>query len=249
MSYVPRNSWVRLYDIDWTAQATQNMKPDATATIDGISWTSENMASASAGGVTNGTGFAITCSAGAANYGDNVRTAPLMRANLSDIIDDVLLGQSKALRFGFRVTLTNADTNFEFAKSGIERAGTPAQFHSVIGRGYNTGNIIIEGQLSTSATSTRSGATSSDDYLEMIWKPHWNFDYRHTAWPGTGQPPRTSTFITALTSTLGSNYLRDATDGLTTTQHLRLIMCAHPTGSANTFTATWTHMFIDRLVG
>lgn len=241
--YRPRNSWRLLAYKDFTTFPTTNMKPDTTQVVDGVSWVSQNMAVASAGGFILGTGMQITANAGAQVYGDNARSSALIYTDLANYVPGLGLGLQRALRIFYRVTLANVNENFEFAKMGIERQATPQQFHGVVGCGWNAGRII-EGQLSTSAVSTRANVSSSDDIVGLTWKTHFNFDFfRAGTWSGEFPLYQEPTQVTSFTSTTGSNYWRDRTD-----VQPRLVFTAQPTGSATSFTATWTHMAILELV-
>lgn len=236
MSYIPEIAWRRLYEVDFTAEPSAGPFGNGPQVIDGKTWTVENAANAASIETQIGTGLIITPLAGGANYGDGQRTAPLLRTSLDELVGNVQFGTVRAWRLVARVLLTNADQDFKFAKAGFEWSTTPQNFNALHGRGFSSGGggISTQAQLNTSATSVRTPAVlSGDEVLELIWRPHFSFDYRI----GATFPPSSSSFIGSLMGTMSANVATAFGTG-----EMRVVLAAQPTGAPSQFTATFTQL-------
>lgn len=247
MAYVPRDSWIERYKLDFTAQSTQALKPNGTYTIDGVSWTSENTAAATSVDVTNGTGLVFVIPAGPTFYNQGTRTSPLIRCDFTDLIGDLEFARIRALRLRTRILLTNVNEQAEFAKFGWERATTPAQFHCLPGKGWpvpSPAGVGIQDQLETNSLASTGNETliTTDDVIECIWAlGDWSHDIRRATY--LDGFPRQTTFLTASSGAIGANVMADRTSA-----HVRAVFNAQPTGSTTAFTATFTHFQIHELL-
>lgn len=247
MSYVPENGEILLRRLDFTAQASQSFRPNGTYSFAGLSWTSENQASSTTWENRAGTGLALDIPAGPSFFGDNTRTAPLMRCNAPDVLGTISFARIRALRWRARI-LTNASEDAEFVKVGFEWATTPAQYNFLPGRGWPTGvgepeAIGVQSQLSAQAASGRDNTPiTSDDVIEATWKcGEWIMDLRSGTW--SGEFPASSTFRSSLMAAVGSNVVQSGSTG-----GLRFVITAQPTGSATSFQATVTHIEISEVL-
>jgi hypothetical protein len=233
-----------IYDLDWTAQSSQNIKTNTTYTVDGKTWTTENGANSNTFDITSGTGLVFTSISGnTANYGDNTRTATLFRVDLSSIISDLAFAQYYAIRLLTRISFTSLTSNFQFGKFGLEHAGSPATMHMVHGKGFSTSANALQSQISTTTTSQRSSAVvSTDDVLGLIYRPMFNVDFISGAF-GTSFPKNytlRSSWAGGMASGVTANVIRDASSN-----NLRLLYVFQETSGTGSFTATVTRMRVE----
>lgn len=237
-------AWSTIYDLDWSAQGSQNIKTNQNYTVDGKTWTTENGANSNTFDITNGTGLVFTSISGnTANYVNNIRTATLFRVDLSSLVPDLAFGQYIALRFLTRFTITNSDTNFEIMKFGLEHAASPATMHMVAGNGFN-GLLGTQNQISTTATTQFDNVTATtDDVFGFIYKPPFITDFVTGASSG-GNFPSTfttrSSFVGGMASGVTGNVIRNAV-----ANNLRMVLLAHAAGAVSTFTATFIRTRIE----
>ncbi len=247
MTYTPRSPSKRFYKIDFTAQTTQNLKPDGTFTIDGKSWTSENTTSATTFSLTNGTGLQIVSTGGTnTKYQDNTRTAPLIRSAVtgsgSQFITPYQLSKIRGFRVMFRVS-TNAAQNTQAIMVGMEYTFGAALLHAVNSITFSTSQKII-GQVAASTTSTfDSGlAVGSNDVLAVTLSNPFQPDFDYGVFSGGNFPSSLTTQSTwagvSPDTTLNGNFEVD----------WRIVIAAPTNGAAGNFTSTITHMQIDQLL-
>lgn len=238
--------WTTIYDLDWAAQGSQNIKTNQGYTVDGKTWTTENGANSNTFDITNGTGLVFTSLSGnAGNYGDNLRTATLFRVDLFSLVPDFAFSNYLALRLLSRISIASADTNFEFMKFGLEHAGAPTTMHMLAGYGSSGGTLGTQNQMSTSTTTQREAiAATTDDVIGIFYRPPFMADFLSGVSSG-GNFPATfttrSSFTGGLSTALATpNVIRNAVSN-----NPRLVLSAQATGAVSTFTATFIRTRIE----
>lgn len=132
-----------VYDIDFTAQASQNLQTggDGTKTIGGVAFYGENVANATTFSIINGTGFRFESDGTARVYNTSTRSAP----NLTHKIVDVASGFDPSIhrvRLMARLIGRNMNANTELQRVGFDRyRASPAEAMAAIDRHYNTSDF------------------------------------------------------------------------------------------------------------
>lgn len=244
--HIPANSWRRLYEVDFAAQPTISPLSNGNHVIDGKTWTFENAANGTSQDLINGTGIVFATLGGPYHYGDGLRTAPLIRVDLEDLIGPVEFATLEALRLRTRILVQNANEDGEFGKMGLEYQNNPAHFNLLPGRGWPVApgedHVGIQDQLSDSGgISTRNAVPnpSNNDVVELIWRPEgWAHDCRSSLFAGGF--PQVSSYVFSSMALFGTNVV--VNQGA---RQLRVALDAQPTDAASSATFTFTRLQID----
>lgn len=244
--YIPANSWRRLYEVDFAAQPTINPLTNGAHVIAGKTWTFENAANGTSQALLNGTGIQFVTLGGPYHYGDGLRTAPLIRVDLTDLVGPVEFAMIEALRLRTQILVQNATEDGELGKMGLEYQNDPDDFNLLPGRGWPVApgedHVGIQDQLSDSGgISTRNSvpSPSNDDVVELIWRPEgWVHDCRSSLF--SGGFPQSSDYVFSSMALFGVNVV--ASQG---SRQLRVVFDAQPTDAVGSATFTFTRLQID----
>lgn len=242
--------WRTIYAVDFTAQGTQNLKTggDGNKTIDGKTWALENSASATSIDLTNGTGIVIVCNTVNSGYSGASRNLPILSCKVSNGAAGIFGAlriysiQSHILRVMARVTLTNADADFEGARIGIEDTTAPTNQSFSIFKGRDSGDhVVTVSDISGTSTNVSSSTTSfTDDVLGFAFEAPdlvegWTGVYDSSA----GRLPYAfATFRSTERMNMSLPLLRLPAQP-------QLFLAAQTGNTAGTLTATYTHLRVD----
>lgn len=244
MSYPGAMLWRTAYEVDFTAQTTQDLKGggDGNKTIDGKTWLLGNSANCTSIDVTNGVGIVFVASATITGYyeGGATRNAPNLTLPISSALALYDLNQN-AVRVVTRIQLTNADTAAEGGKLFMEYVSTPANQNAAIAKWFNGGAISFATNESHAPTFTNPYPTNSsngtDDLLGLVFIP----DKGWQAWSGllaTGDKMRLRNQRGSFKQAMGAPAILQGSD-------VRLGLCQVTNNNTASLTTTFTHMRVD----
>ncbi len=184
--YRPRK-WVGAYALNFADHADLAIANGAN-TIDGRAWTGVNIGNAASVAIVNGTGLVFTASATSHNYFDATRTSPLIRIPVLTGLLAFYGVVNHIIRVQMRVTLTNADANYEGAFLALADNSAPLTQNFKVKKYYNTSAVRIEAESTVSSVTATGGnnSTPTDDILSLTFEAPRSFGAGSGASDGSG---------------------------------------------------------------
>lgn len=238
----PGSAWQRAYYLDFTQQANLTVASGSN-TIDGKTWTGTNTTSAATFAIQQGTGLVVAANSSNTDYFNANRTTPLLRTPISTLFPGYSI-ERHIVRVMCRVILTNADTNFEFAKVGIENNGSPTSLNFTTARGSSGGSIVTECHGTLASTTTiytgtglSSGTAPGDDIMGVVFDAPTGVEWRSGLF-ANNQFPQSFRFR-------ASTIFAQSTPIMLLPSDPCVVLVHQTDNSTAAFTATFTHLAID----
>lgn len=265
--YNPPTTWQTLYFLDFTAQSNLNIKTAGSpVTIDGRSWTSVNMGSATSFQIINGTGLSINPAANSGSGNPTARACPLITIPLTNLLPATLNVTRHIIRAVVRVQLTGASVASQGIRAGWELGSAPLTQAWSLFRGFSTLSTggggggqqemgVQESVLSALPAGVTSFATSTgatDDVYGLFWDPSNRFELRTDVF-SSGVPTAIQVFRYANIQNLKNFAVNTTTPNFDVESKFQLqadmnlmlgAQDSAPSGGGS-FTGVFTHLRID----
>lgn len=165
-------TWASVYEIDFSAEATQAFTADGSVLIDGKTWTVANKAAATTFGITNGSGLIIGPSTSNTEYSGANRTCPIITIPVSSLLSSFDLFAHE-LRLTVYLSAINGDANTELARAGFEVTSAPTNQNVMVAKGFGLGAVTIRSvfNLAGVATLVDDATNNSDNVLSLYYSP------------------------------------------------------------------------------
>lgn len=230
------------YLLDFTAQATQNLKTggNGSKTIDGRAWTWANDAAAQSADIINGAGLILSCNTTNSTGNPATRSAPILSVPFSSLIPDYSVSQH-IIRVMVRVLLGNAGADTEGVRVSVEDSSSPTSQAFSVYKGHVGGIDSWFPQTCVSAAATTIGNTTnnfSDDVIGITFEAPKSFDVRTGVLVSGALPSTLPHFLVAEIQDMASPIMR-------TQGKPALSLSVQSGNTSGDIIGTFTHMRVD----
>lgn len=194
-SWVAGSGWATLYDVDFSAQPTQDMLADGNYVIGGLTWAAVGGATFSQRGVINGSGLRMTTTAVGSQLGPGAqRTAGYIHVPMTTLLPSFDLSYSKVrvlmkvvypvphinnVYAGIRVGSLSSVANAQLLLAAFNMTDFGTQIY--LNQSYNSASVYSSNLASTVNDSMRFSFGDAFALLEMG-------QYAAGAWPTSWKP-------------------------------------------------------------
>lgn len=192
--------WKTAYHVDLTTLGNVSRAGDGVIVLDGKNWYLENSTNASAISNVASTGFVITVNGNGSELYNGTRTAPIISAKLTDLVDSsVSWGSVDRVRIRAVFSWSNIDSDFEGVKIGFENyrnlVGTNSvggAYNTLIGRVFDSSNVYqVVKTIAGASAQVNTTNSLTDDCVIIEWSGPWSAKF-HTAASSGGSVPAES---------------------------------------------------------
>ena len=251
MTFRSGNLWRTAYDVDFTAQANQDLQVGGAGakTIAGRTWNWDNPANVASANIVSGTGLVIVANATATGYfeGANARTAATLTMPFTTAIPLFDICQN-GVRILTRMVLTNADTNSEGGHLFVENTTSPRdQNVSVL-------KLFSGASLGFQANSNVDPAIGPPVPAYEVAYPFNSGNFAHDVLGLTFIPPKAVQFWSGLyvagqrmrlSAQRGNIHQNVAIPAMRTNAAPRFGICQVTNNATAALTTTFTHLRVD----
>jgi hypothetical protein len=163
--------WAESYNASFLDLPNQDLIAGGVVTINGIDWTVQNVANATALEVVNGTGLRMAhVDVIATQKYNGVRDCPIMSAPLTAFLPEY---NSALYNVRISVGIPTMTVNFWAptggAKVGLEQISAPTQFDSWVNRTRNMGNLTSGLGITNGGTTRPNNTAQTDTARQLVW--------------------------------------------------------------------------------